>query len=181
MPAFLSSPSSLTSFLANLTSAHFAHHTLSFPPYMAPSLLFTFLCTCYCFAPVSPSRLLGSRLRISFITLLLTRSLFFSLAQSYIATHFSFYPTTCILRLLLATCLLFTIAFLNLEFLLLHCSLLAFLLSTRLPLFYLLRSILLTFCYVHICMSHIKDEMSVKKEEWFFLREGAGRAPLNTR
>jgi hypothetical protein len=36
-------------------------------------------------------------------------------------------------------------------------------------------------CYVHICMSHIKDEMSVKKEEWFIVREGAGRAPLNTR
>jgi hypothetical protein len=38
-----------------------------------------------------------------------------------------------------------------------------------------------TICYVHICMSHIKDEMSVKKEEWLIVREGPGRAPLNTR
>jgi hypothetical protein len=39
---------------------------------------------------------------------------------------------------------------------------------------------LLTKCYVHICMSHIKDEMSVKKEEWLIVRKGAGSAPLNT-
>jgi hypothetical protein len=37
-----------------------------------------------------------------------------------------------------------------------------------------------TCCYVHICMSQIKDEMSVKKEEWLIVRKGAGSAHLNT-
>jgi hypothetical protein len=42
LPAFLSYRSSLTSLLANLISAHLAPHTLFFPPYIAPSLLFIF-------------------------------------------------------------------------------------------------------------------------------------------
>jgi hypothetical protein len=70
-----------------------------------------FFCTCYCFATVSPYRLLVSRLRFSFITLLLTRSLVFYLAHFFFAIHFAFFPASCSLRVLLATGLLFAIAF----------------------------------------------------------------------